>query len=412
MDTLRRWIAEGAKWEKHWAFVPAGRPELPTVADAAWARKPIDRFVLARLEQEGLTPSPEADRATLIRRVSLDLTGLPPTPAEVDAFLADSSPDAYEKAGRPAAGFAALRRADGVALARRRPLRRHERLPDRRRPRHVALARLGDRRVQPQPAVRPFTIEQLAGDLLPNATLDQRIATGFNRNHRGNAEGGIVPEEYAVEYVVDRVETTATVWLGLTLGCARCHDHKYDPITQKEFYQLFAFFNNVPENGQAVKFGNSPPFIKAPTPEQAEATRRARREPWPRRWSASCNEPRVAKTRPRPRGRSRRTGRRAGLGAGPRTAAHLTFDRVGHWTCATDSRRSSPADRQGRAISTASASSTPATSATSASTTGSRSPCWVKPRPANGADPVAHGGRAAGRGLRRPPRRTASSRFT
>ena len=110
-----------------------------------------------------------------------------------------------------------------------------------------------------------FTIEQLAGDLLPGATLDQMIATGFNRNHRGNAEGGIIPEEYAVEYVVDRVETTATVWLGLTIGCARCHDHKFDPFTQKEFYQVFAFFNNVPERGKAIKFGNSPPLIKAPT---------------------------------------------------------------------------------------------------------------------------------------------------
>src|SRR5258706_467109 len=113
-----------------------------------------------------------------------------------------------------------------------------------------------------------FTIEQIAGDMLPNATLDQKIATGFNRNHRGNAEGGIVPEEYAVEYVVDRVDTTATVWLGLTMGCARCHDHKYDPLTQREFYQLFAFFNNVPEKGRAVKIGNSPPVLTAPTDAQ------------------------------------------------------------------------------------------------------------------------------------------------
>src|SRR5262249_41502732 len=113
-----------------------------------------------------------------------------------------------------------------------------------------------------------FTIEQLAGDLLPHPTLDQRIATGFNRNHRGNAEGGIIPEEYAVEYVVDRVDTTATVWLGLTMGCARCHEHKYDPISQKEFYQVFAYFNNVPERGKAIKYGNSPPMIKAPTRDQ------------------------------------------------------------------------------------------------------------------------------------------------
>src|SRR5204862_640313 len=115
-----------------------------------------------------------------------------------------------------------------------------------------------------------FTIEQLAGDLLPHPTLEQQIATGFNRNHRGNAEGGIIPEEYAVEYVVDRVDTTATVWLGMTLGCARCHSHKYDPFTQKEYYQFFAFFNNVPERGKAIKYGNSPPMIKAPTRQQQE----------------------------------------------------------------------------------------------------------------------------------------------
>jgi hypothetical protein len=115
-----------------------------------------------------------------------------------------------------------------------------------------------------------FTIEQLAGDLLDNPSLDQQIATGFNRNHRGNAEGGIIPEEYQVEYVVDRVDTTATVWLGLTMGCARCHDHKYDPIRQKEFYQVFAYFNNIPESGRAIKEGNSPPYVKAPLPEESE----------------------------------------------------------------------------------------------------------------------------------------------
>src|SRR5439155_11542434 len=118
-----------------------------------------------------------------------------------------------------------------------------------------------------------FTIAQLAGDLLPNPTLEQRVPTGFNRNHRGNAEGGIIPEEYAVEYVADRVETTATVWLGLTLGCCRCHDHKYDPFTQRDFYRLFAFFNNVPEKGRAIKFGNSPPYIQAPTRRQQEERR-------------------------------------------------------------------------------------------------------------------------------------------
>ena len=123
-----------------------------------------------------------------------------------------------------------------------------------------------------------FTVEQIAGDMLPNATLDQIIPTGFNRNHRQNGEGGIIPEEYLVENVVDRVETTSTVWLGLTMGCARCHDHKYDPIKQKEFYEVFAHFNNIPERGKALKYGNSPPFVKAPTSRPANPTRRTRRE--------------------------------------------------------------------------------------------------------------------------------------
>ncbi|HEX3151006.1 MAG TPA: DUF1553 domain-containing protein [Gemmataceae bacterium] len=273
-ETLRQWIAEGAKWEKHWAFVPPVRPEPPGVANAAWVRTPIDRFILARLEQAGLKPSPETDRATLIRRMSFDLTGLPPTPAEVDAFVADTSPDAVE------------RLADRLLAS--------PRFGERMAWRWMEAARYADTNGYQTDAGRDmwrwrdwvieaynrnlpfdqFTIEQLAGDLLPGATLDQRIATGFNRNHRGNAEGGVVPEEYAVEYVADRVETTSTVWLGLTLGCARCHDHKFDPFSQREFYQLFAYFNNVPESGHAVKYGNSPPFIKAPTPEQARRLER------------------------------------------------------------------------------------------------------------------------------------------
>jgi hypothetical protein len=276
VDTLRRWVAEGGKWEKHWAFVPPERPEPPAVADAAWATNPIDRFIRARLEQAGLKPSPEADRATLIRRMSFDLTGLPPTPAEVDAFVNDPSPDAV---GRLADRLLASPRY-GERMAWR----------------WLEAARYADTNGYQTDAGRDmwrwrdwviaaynrnfpfdqFTIEQVAGDLLPGATLDQRIATGFNRNHRGNAEGGIVPEEYAVEYVADRVETTATVWLGLTLGCCRCHDHKFDPFTQREFYQLFAYFNNVPEKGRAVKYGNSPPYIKAPTPEMAGRLARLR----------------------------------------------------------------------------------------------------------------------------------------
>jgi Protein of unknown function (DUF1553)/Protein of unknown function (DUF1549)/Concanavalin A-like lectin/glucanases superfamily/Planctomycete cytochrome C len=269
-DTLRRWVADGAKWEKHWAFVPPTRPEPPAVTDVAWVRSPIDRFILARLEQAGLKPSSETDRTTLIRRMSLDLTGLPPTPAEVDAFVRDPGPDAVD------------RLADRLLAS--------PRYGERMAWRWLEAARYADTNGYQTDAGRDmwrwrdwvieaynrnlpfdqFTIEQLAGDLLPGATLDQRIATGFNRNHRGNAEGGIVPEEYAVEYVADRVETTSTVWLGLTLGCCRCHDHKFDPFSQREFYQLFAYFNNVPEKGRAVKFGNSPPFIKAPTRDQEQ----------------------------------------------------------------------------------------------------------------------------------------------
>ena len=227
-----------------------------------WPRNPIDTLVLHRLEREGLAPAPEADKATLIRRLSLDLTGLPPTPSEVDAFLKDGSPKAYEK-----------------VVDR---LLQSNRYGERMAARWLDAARYADTNGYQSDGVRSmwrwrdwvidafnrnlpfdqFTIEQLAGDMLPNARLDQRIASGFNRNHRTNAEGGIVPEEFRVEYVADRAETTSTVWLGLTVGCARCHDHKYDPIKQKEFYQLFAYFNNVPEKGLVYNFGNEEPYIK------------------------------------------------------------------------------------------------------------------------------------------------------
>ncbi|MDB5307325.1 MAG: Planctomycete cytochrome [Gemmataceae bacterium] len=269
--TLKAWIDQGAPWSAHWAFAAPARPPVPGGSEkpSSWVRNPIDGFVLAQLEKAGLKPSPEADKTTLIRRVTLDLTGLPPTPEEVASYLKDESPDAYGKVvdrllASPRYGermawrwLEAARYADtnGYQTDAGRDMWRWRDWVIEAYNRNLPFDR--------------FTVEQLAGDLLPNPTLDQRIATGFNRNHRGNAEGGIVPEEYAVEYVADRVETTATVWLGLTLGCARCHDHKFDPLTQKEFYQLFAFFNNVPEKGRAVKFGNSPPVIKAPTREQA-----------------------------------------------------------------------------------------------------------------------------------------------
>ncbi|HEX5084883.1 MAG TPA: DUF1553 domain-containing protein, partial [Blastocatellia bacterium] len=265
---LTEWIAQGAEWRTHWAFIPPRRPALPAVKDQRWPRNAIDHFVLARLEKEGLKPAPEAGRETLIRRVSLDLTGLPPTPAEVDAFLRDRSPQAYEKVvDRLLAGprygermafkwLEAARYADtnGYQLDGERVAWRW---------RDWVIGAFNQNKPYDQ-----FIVEQLAGDLLPNASLDQRIATAFNRNHRINSEDGIVPEEYAVEYVVDRVDTTSTLFLGLTMGCARCHNHKFDPLTQREYYQLYAYFNSIPEDGRASNHGNSAPWIAAPTREQ------------------------------------------------------------------------------------------------------------------------------------------------
>jgi hypothetical protein len=270
VELLRRWIKQGAPWQAHWSFIPPRRPPLPILQDAQWPRNPVDHFILARLERDGLHPSPEADRATLIRRVTLDLIGLPPSPAEVDAFLADASPQAYEHVVDRL--LASPRHGERMA-SRWLDAARYADTSGYQSDGERSMWRWRDWVIDAFNRNMPFdqfTIEQLAGDLLPNATLAQRIATGFNRNHRGNAEGGIVPEEYAAEYVVDRVDTTATVWLGLTMGCARCHDHKYDPITQREFYSVFAFFNNVPENGRALKIGNSPPVLTAPTDGQAK----------------------------------------------------------------------------------------------------------------------------------------------
>ena len=270
IELLTRWIAEGAKWQKHWSFIPPVRQE-PPAGGSPDVRHPIDRFVRARLEREGLQPSAEADRRTLIRRVSLDLTGLPPTSAEVHAFVDDSGPDAYE---RLVDGLLASPHYGERMAARWLDAARYADTNGYQTDGERFMWRWRDWVIDAFNRNMPFdrfTVEQIAGDMLPNATRSQIIATGFNRNHRGNGEGGIIPEEYAVEYVADRVETTSNVWLGLTLGCARCHDHKYDPFTQKEFYQVFAYFNNVPERGKAFKYGNSPPVIAAPTREQDAA---------------------------------------------------------------------------------------------------------------------------------------------
>ena len=267
---VENWIDQGAEWQPHWAFLPVRKPDPPPVRNRGWVRNALDAFVLHRLEENGLAPSPEAAPETLIRRVTLDLTGLPPTPQDLNRYLRDPSPDAYGKLVDRLLG--STRYGEHMAV------------------RWLEAARYADTNGYQSDGIRHmwrwrdwvidafnrnlgfhrFTIEQLAGDLLEGATRDQIVATGFNRNHRTSAEGGSIDEELRVEYVADRVETTSTVWMGLTVGCARCHDHKYDPISQEEYYRFFAFFNNVPERGFVYNFGNEDPVIKAPTPSQAD----------------------------------------------------------------------------------------------------------------------------------------------
>jgi hypothetical protein len=272
-ELIKKWIEQGAKWQEHWAFVAPVRPEAPAVKDAAWPRNDIDRFILANLEAQGIHPSPEADKPTLIRRVTLDLTGLPPTPGEVDSFLADNSANAYEKVVDRL--LASPRYGEQMAthwldMARYADSHGYQSDPER------FMWRWRDWVINAYNSNMPFdefTIEQLAGDLLPNPTIDQKIATGFNRNHRINGEGGIIAEEWRVEGVIDRVDTTSEVWLGLTMGCCRCHDHKFDPITQKEFYGFCGFFNSVNETGVGDtgfmdRGNNVPPILKLPTTEQ------------------------------------------------------------------------------------------------------------------------------------------------
>jgi hypothetical protein len=268
IELLQRWIDEGARWGKHWAFEKPLRPALPVARARAWPRNAIDFFVLARLEAEDIAPSPEAPRETLIRRVTLDLTGLPPTPQEVDAFLADSSPGAYEKVvdrllASPHYGermawdwLDAARYADsngyqGDAERTMWPWR------------DWVVAALNRNLPFDQ-----FAVWQLAGDLLPGATQEQRLATGFCRNHMINGEGGRIAEENRVDYVMDMTETAGTVWLGLTFNCCRCHDHKFDPLKQRDYYGLFAFFNQTPVTGDG---GNpqSPPALEVRTAAQA-----------------------------------------------------------------------------------------------------------------------------------------------
>jgi hypothetical protein len=245
IELIKRWIDQGAAWQGHWAFITPKRSPLPQVKQDGWAKNSIDRFILARLEEEKLSPTGEANRRTLVRRVTFDLTGLPPTMKEVEAFVNDASPDAYEKLvdrllkspryGEHIARFwlDAARYGDthGLHLDNFR-----EMWPYR------------DWVINSFNANMPFdqfTIEQLGGDLLPNATLDQRIASGFNRCNVTTSEGGSIREEVYVRNVIDRVETAGTIYMGLTTGCSVCHNHKFDPITMKDFYQFFAFFNSL-----------------------------------------------------------------------------------------------------------------------------------------------------------------------
>ncbi len=280
-EILKRWIEQGATFEQHWSFRTVSRPAIPKLQDfkskisnLKWkTQNPIDHFIFARLEAEGLTPSPEADRETLIRRVTLDLTGLPPTIAEIDEFLSDRDANAYEKVvdrllKSPHYGermaldwLDASRFADtnGYHIDNGRDMTRWRKWVIDAFNRNLPFDQ--------------FTIQQLAGDLLPEpsepaAAFEQKLASGFHRNHMINFEGGAFPKEYHNAYIVDRVNTTATVWLGLTVACSQCHDHKYDPLTQREFYQFYAFFHNVPENGLDGKKGNAEPLLKLPTDDQ------------------------------------------------------------------------------------------------------------------------------------------------
>lgn len=268
IESLREWILQGAHYQKHWGFEPPVRPSAPAVKGTNWIRNDIDRFILATLEKKGLSPATEAARETLIRRLSLDLTGLPPTLQEVGDFVADKSPNAYERAVERLLASSHY----GEHMARY----------------WLDVARYGDTHglhLDNERSIWPyrdwvvsafnenlpfdqFTIWQLAGDLLPHATRDQIVASGFNRCNVSTSEGGAIEEEFQVRYGVDRVETASAAWLGLTMGCAVCHDHKLDPITQKEFYQVFAIFNNIAEKAMDGNALLPPPILQLPTPDQ------------------------------------------------------------------------------------------------------------------------------------------------
>jgi hypothetical protein len=270
---LDRWISEGGQYSSHWAFIPPRRPPVPEIADDARVKQPIDAFVRKRLASEGLSPSPAASPETWLRRVSLDLTGLPPSPAELDSFA-----KAVKSRGEAAYSAAVDRLLASPAYGERMAMdwldvARYADTHGFNNDAERSMWRWRDWVIQSFNDNLPydrFIAEQLAGDLLPDPTLEQRIATGFGRNHVINSEGGIIEEEYRVEYVADRVRTLGMSWMGLTIECARCHDHKYDPVTQRDYYRFFAFFNNVPESGEDGRVANAVPMIPAPTREQQQ----------------------------------------------------------------------------------------------------------------------------------------------
>ena len=278
IQMVRRWIEEGAPWEGHWSFTPLTRPDPPQVQSPEWVRNPIDRFVLARLEKEGLAPAREADRRTLARRTSLDLTGLPPNPEEVAKLVADPSPNAYatwidglmrspaygEHRGRYWLDAARYGDTHGLHIDNYREMWAYRDWVVRAFNRNLPFDQ--------------FTVDQLAGDLLPEPTPEQLIATGFHRCNITTNEGGVIKEEVEVMYAKDRVDTTGTVWLGLTVGCATCHDHKFDPITQKDFYSLAAFFRNTTQKPLDGNSFDPPPVMIVPASSDAMRWEQLRRE--------------------------------------------------------------------------------------------------------------------------------------
>ena len=255
---IERWIEQGAEWKEHWAFTPPAKAELPEVENTTWPRSELDYFVLARLEREGLSPAPEEAREKWLRRVSFDLTGLPPSLDDLEAFLSDESEDAYEKVvDRLLASRAYGERMAVVWLDAARYADSHGYQDDRPRTMWPWRDWVIDAYNRNLP-YDEFITWQLAGDLLPDATYEQKLATGFNRNHGITQEGGVVNEEYITEYVADRTNTMSTAFLGVTMECARCHDHKYDPISQSDYFGLFAFFNGIDERGQISYFDLAP----------------------------------------------------------------------------------------------------------------------------------------------------------